>query len=169
MGMRILAIVAMGMLATCSSEAPPAEAPAETAKALTPGEYEVSGKIETLRSTDGATPATNAKLGDPPVLARACIAADGVMEPMMFGEAGDECRSDNAYARNGKLNLQLSCTREGAPGQVMQTINGSFTSESFVAEVTTGTYFTGPGDYSMKRTLAGKRVGDCAAAAPAKS
>jgi hypothetical protein len=162
--MRIFAIVAMGLLAACSSEAPPAEAPAESAKALTPGEYEVSGKIEMLRSTDGATPATKAKLGDPPVLARACVAADGTMEPMMFGEAGDECKAENAYARNGRLNLQLSCTRDGAPGQVLQTINGSFTSESFVAEATTGTYFTGTGDYSMKRTLAGKRVGNCAAA-----
>ena len=162
--MRILAIVATGLLAACSSEAPPADAPAESAKALTPGEYEVSGKIEMLRSTDGATPATKAKLGDPPVLARACVAADGTMEPMMFGEAGDECKAENAYARNGRLNLQLSCTREGAPGQVLQTINGSFTADGFVAEATTGTYFTGPGDYSMKRTLAGKRVGNCAAA-----
>jgi hypothetical protein len=162
--MRILAIVTMGLLAACSSEAPPTEAPAETAKALTSGEYEVSGKIETLRSTDGTTPATKAKLGDPPVLARACVAADGTMEPMMFGEPGDKCKAENAYARNGRLNLQLSCTREGAPGQVMQTINGSFTSESFVAEVTTGTYFSGSGDYSMKRTLAGKRVGECPAA-----
>src|SRR5688572_22291352 len=161
--MRIMALVAIGLLAACSSEAPPAEAPAETAIALTPGEYEVSGKIEMLRSTDGATPLTKAKLGDPPVLARACVAADGTMEPMMFAEAGDECKAENAYARKGRLNLQLSCTREGAPGQVMQTINGSFTSEGFVAEATTGTYFTGTGDYSMKRTLAGKRVGDCAA------
>lgn len=167
--MRIFAVVATGLLAACSSEAPPAEAPAETAKALTPGEYEVSAKIEMLRSTDGATPATKAKLGDPPVLARACVAADGTMEPMMFGEAGDECKAENAYARNGRLNLQLSCTREGAPGQVLQTINGSFTSESFVAEATTGTYFTGLGDYSMKRTLAGKRVGDCPPAPPAKA
>lgn len=167
--MRILVIAAMAMAAGCSGEAPPADAPAETAKALTPGEYEVSGKIETLRSTDGATPATKAKLGDPPVLARACVAADGTMEPMMFGEAGDKCKAENAYARNGRLNLQLSCTREGAPGQVLQTINGSFTSESFVAEATTGTYFTGPGDYSMKRTLAGKRVGECPPAPPAKA
>ena len=37
-----------------------------------------------------------------------------------------------------------------ANGQVLQTINGSFTSESFVAEAVTGTYFTGSGDYSMK-------------------
>ena len=167
--MRILAIVAIGLVAACSSEAPPADAPAETAAALKPGEYEVSGKIETLRSTDGGTPATKSKLGDPPVLARACVAADGTMEPMMFGEAGDECKTENAYARNGRLNLQLSCTREGAPGQVMQTINGSFTSEGFIAEATTGTYFTGSGDYSMKRTLAGKRVGECPPAAAAKS
>lgn len=162
--MRILAIVAAGLLAACSSGASPTDAPPETAKALTPGEYEVSSKIEMLRSTDGATPATKAKLGDPPVLARACVAADGTMEPMMFGEAGDECKAENAYARNGRLNLQLSCTREGAPGQVLQTIDGTFTSESFVAEATTGTYLTGSGDYSMKRTLAGKRVGNCAAA-----
>ena len=161
--MRIFAIVALGMLAACSSEAPPTEA-AEAVKALVPGQYEVSGKIEALQSTDGTTPATKAKLGDPPVLARACVAADGTMEPMMFAEAGDDCKVENAYARNSKLNLQLSCTRKGAPGQVMQTVNGSFKAESFVAEAITGTYFTGPGDYSMKRTLAGKRVGDCAAA-----
>lgn len=154
-------------LAGCSNDQAPAPAP-ETAAAetLKAGEYEVATKVEDLRSTDHTTPLTKLKLmaaGDSPAVHRACVAADGTIAPGMFTEAGDSCKVDNSYSRNGKINLQLGCTRSGAPGQVMHSVDGDFKADSFTATVNTGTYFTGSGDYAMRRTMTARRVGNCPA------
>ena len=134
--------------------------------ALNPGEYEVTTLVESLQSTDGTTPATKteaAKEAGKPITHRACVTTGGEVEPAMFSEAGDECRIENVYARNGRLQLSLNCTRPGSPGQVLQQVDGKFTADSFEATVNTGTYLTGAGDYSMRRKMTGKRTGDCAA------
>jgi hypothetical protein len=153
-------------LAACGQqEAAPADNGSEQLPAaLNPGDYEVTTLVQSLRSTDGTPPATKAKAsatGDKPIVHRACVGSDGTVEPVMFSEAGDECRIENAYARNGRLQLNLSCTRPGSPGQVMQSVNGKFTADGFEATVETGTYFTGAGDYQMRRQMTGKRTGDC--------
>jgi len=152
-------------LAGCSNEQAPAAAP-ETAAApatLAAGEYEVATKVEDLRSTDHTTPLTKARqmaAGDAPTVHRACVAADGTIADDMFTEAGDSCKVGNSYARNGRINLQLSCTRS-APGTVMHSVDGDFTADGFTATVNTGTYLNGSGDYTMRRAMTAKRVGNC--------
>ena len=169
----LAASASIAALGGCSNESAPAAAPAvEPAKALAAGEYEVSTKVEDLRSTDHTTPATKAKLASADSAAavhRACVADDGTIAPAMFAESGDSCREENSYVRNGKINLQLTCTRTGNPGQVLQSVAGEFQADSFTATVNTGTYFMGPGDYAMRRTLTAKRVGACAAAGQKKA
>ena len=160
-------------LAGCSNEQAPAAAPdtAATAETLAAGEYEVATKVEDLRSTDHTTPLTKAKqmaANDAPSVHRACVAADGSIASDMFTEAGDRCKVNNSYARNGKINLQLSCTRS-TPGSVMHSVDGDFTADSFTATVNTGTYFTGSGDYAMRRTMTAKRVGACPAGGEKKA
>ena len=156
-----------GSLAGCGNGSAPAASPAtEAAAALSAGEYEVATKVEDLRSTDHTTPLTKAKqmaAGDPPVVHRACVGSDGAIATAMFAEAKDDCSVQNSYVRNGKINLQLSCTRPGAPGQVLQSVDGDFTADSFTATVNTGTYFMGSGDYAMRRTMTARRVGACGA------
>ncbi|HEX6217696.1 MAG TPA: DUF3617 family protein [Sphingomicrobium sp.] len=167
MRIAIMAVAGLPMmaLAGCSNESAPAAAPAvETAKSLAAGQYEVSTKVEDLRSTDHTTPLTKAKLAtasSSPVVHRACVAEDGSIAADMFAEAGDKCKTENSYVRGGKINLQLSCTRSGAAGQVLQSIAGEYTADSFTATVNTGTYFAGAGDYAMRRTMTAKRVGSC--------
>jgi hypothetical protein len=168
--MRIFLTVATGVsmlaIAGCANESAPAAAPeTETAKALEAGEYEVATKVEDLRSVDHTTPLTKAKLtaaADAPMVHRACVGADGLIAPAMFAEANDSCKVDNSYVRNGKINLQLTCSRSGA-GQVLQSVDGDFKADSFTATVNTGTYFAGPGDYAMRRSMTAKRVGNCPA------
>jgi hypothetical protein len=164
----MIAMTAAALLSGCGGEEKVADNGSEQVPAaLNPGEYEVTTLVEELRSTDGTTPATKsaaAKAGDKPVTHRACIASDGTVEPAMFSEPGDECRIENVYARNGRLTMNLNCTRPSAPGQVLQSVNGTFSADSFEARVSTGTYLTGAGDYSMRRSMKGKRVGDCAPA-----
>ena len=160
-------------LAACSDDSATTAPPkAEKAATLAAGEYEVATKVEDLRSTDHTTPLTKAKLTGPdgaPTVQRACVAADGTIAPEVFTEPGDTCKINNSYARSGKINMQIGCERAGAPGNVMHSIDGNFESESFTATVNTGTYFTGSGDYAMRRSMTGKRVGVCPASAEKKS
>ena len=163
---KVLMLAAIAALGACGGQeaAPVDNGSEQVPAALNPGDYEVATIVQSLRSTDGTPPATKAKAaapGDKPLVHRACVGTDGTVEPAMFSESGDECRIENAYARNGRLQLNLSCTRPGAPGQVLQSVNGKFTAEGFEATVDTGTYLTGAGDYQMRRVMTGKRTADC--------
>jgi hypothetical protein len=175
--MRIFLMIAASApalaLASCSNESAPAAVP-EAAKAekLAAGQYEVATKVEDLRSTDHTTPATKAKLSTAsaaPVMHRACVAEDGTIATDMFSEATDSCKVENSYVRSGKLNMQLSCSRSGTPGQVLHSVAGDFSADSFEATVNTGTYFSGSGDYAMRRSLTAKRVGACPAGGAKKA
>lgn len=161
--MRLWAIAAVGLLAGCSDGAPQGAKKAAKADALQAGEYVMTAKVTALRSTDGTTPLTQLKLGDENVI-KGCIAADGALDPALFAETGDACTATNSYVRGGKLSVQLSCAREGAPGQVLPAVDGQFTADSFDGTVVTITYLTGPGDYSLTRSVTAKRVGECRAA-----
>lgn len=151
---------AAALLTGCGGEATkPAET--ATAKALTPGEYEITSEVTKLVSTDKTTPATNAKLGDKSTY-RACVASDGTIDPPMFVDAGDQCTKQSSYARSGRLSIQYSCTRAGK-GNIYPAADGNFDAKGFEAVVTVGTAFTGDGDYNLTRRLTAKRVGNCPA------
>lgn len=159
----ILGLAAAGLVAGCSDDTAPKAEEAQAA-ALQPGEYEISAKVDEIHSTDKTTPLIKAKAGDPPTVRRACFAAGGAIAPDAFADAGDTCSTSSSYLRNGRLSLQLTCSRPDK-GQVMQLADGSFKVDSFEAKLTTATYFAGPGDYQLTRTFTGKRVGECPAAA----
>jgi hypothetical protein len=150
------------LTAACGGEGAEQKKPAETkAAALQPGEYEVTGTVKSLRSTDQSTPATKLKAGATLEAVRACVAADGKLDPKLIAEsAGDTCKEDTAFLRSGRINVQLNCQRSGKGG-IMQLANGTFKADSFDVEVLSNSFFSGSGDYSMTRTLTGKRVGDC--------
>ena len=160
----ILGLAAATVLSGCGGEpAQPQKKAEERATALQPGEYEVTGTVKDVKSTDKTTPATALKAGAALTAVRACIAADNKFDSKLLAEAaGDSCKEDTAYVSNGRLNIQLNCQRSGKGG-VMQLANGTFKADSFDAEVLTSTYFAGDGDYTATRSLAGKRVGDCSA------
>ena len=136
-----------------------------TAATLQPGEYELSTTVEEVRSTDDSTPATELKAGAPATTSRACVAADGALDPAMFAEAGDQCNVTDSYVRNGRMSVQLRCTRAGKGGHVMQLVDGDFKADSFEATVLGSTGFAGAGDYETRRKVTARRVGDCPAAA----
>lgn len=161
----IIGLTAAGLLAACSGDTPKEEKAAEKVDALQPGEYEYTTKVDEVRSTDNTAPATAMKVaaaGETPPTARVCVTAEGV-PPTTFAEAGDTCAPTSSYMRGGRMSLQFNCTRTGRGG-LTQLVDGNFTANTFEAKVITSTYFSGPGDYSMSRTLTGRRVGDCPAA-----
>jgi hypothetical protein len=160
--MRIVAIIGAAALAAgCGGEAEQKKTPEAKAAALQPGEYEVTGTVKDVKSTDKTTPATKLKAGATLGPVRACIAADGKLDTNLLAEsAADTCKEDTSFVRNGRFNVQLNCQRSGQGG-VMQLANGTFKADSFEVEVLSSSYFSGSGDYSATRTLTGKRVGDC--------
>lgn len=160
--MRSLMIAAVALLSACESEAPKPAA-VQQAKALTPGEYEISSEVTKLASADKSVPATALKLGDKSVT-RACVAANGTLDPAMFIDAGDKCTTLNSYVRSGRLSVQYQCSRPGK-GNVHPAADGKFAADGFEAVVTVGTAFSGDGDYNLTRMLKAKRVGDCPAGA----
>ena len=158
----IIGVAAAGLLAACSGETetePQAEAPAN---ALQPGEYELSTKVDAIRSTDNTTPASESKAGGEPAVTRTCIPADGKPDPAAFAEAGESCTPMDTYLRGGRMSLQYKCNRSGK-GMLTQLVDGNFKKDSFEAKGTTATYFSGTGDYEMVRSFTGRRVGECSA------
>lgn len=162
----IIAAGAAILAAGCSAEAPKAEeAPAAELK---PGQYQASWTIAQLRSTDRTIPATNLKEKATGTTTR-CIAAKNAIDPALFAEDGDTCTETNAYARNGRISIELTCKRKGDAGEIRESISGTYTADAFEAEVSTSTYLEAPGDYALTRTVTAKRIGECpgAAAKPA--
>jgi Protein of unknown function (DUF3617) len=155
-------------LTACSGDTAKQAKKEAKADALKPGEYEVTDKVDELRSTDNSTPATAMKVaaaGEASRTSRICVGKDGAINRKIFAEAGDKCASTGSYMRGGRLSYQFNCTRAGKGG-LSQLVDGKFTADSFEATVSSSTYFSGPGDYALSRTLTGKRVGECSAAQP---
>jgi hypothetical protein len=163
--MILITAVAATALTSCSDTIAPANNVAEAAAtALQPGEYGLTAKVDELRSTDNTTPATALKVGGAPKTSRTCVGPDNAIEPSAFVEAGETCTPSDSYMRNGRMNLQYRCNRSGK-GQLTHVVDGSFKGDSFTAQVRTGTYFSGSGDYDLMRSIEAKRVGECAAKA----
>ena len=168
--MRRLIMIAgtAALIAGCGDDAPVKNEP-ETAASLEPGQYQADWKVASLRIVDkNPTAATNLK-PDATGTTTACVGAGGAVDPALFAEDGDNCTIGNPYIRNGRLQMDLTCSRKGQEGQVRQSVSGTFTADTINAEVSTTTYLSGYGDYAMSRTFTAKRLGECppAAADPA--
>ena len=165
----IVAAIAALVVAGCSEDAP-TQQPVQKAAALTPGEYEASWTVTELRSTDKTDPATDLTVGKTGSV-KACIGEGPAVDVALFADSNDTCTPTNSYVRGGRMNIQMRCAREDEGGPVMQTMTGTSSADGFEGEISTSTYLAGFGDYSMIRTVSGKRVGDCPAedsAAPAQ-
>jgi hypothetical protein len=164
----ILGVAAAGLLAACSGDTAKEAKKEAKADALQPGEYEFTAVVDSVSSTDNTTPATNMKVsaeGEETEKVRVCVGKDGAIDPLIFAEAGDQCTPSSTYMRGGRMSLQFNCNR-AKRGTLTQLVDGNFTATSFEAKVITSSYFSGPGDYALSRTLTGRRVGDCPAAQP---
>jgi hypothetical protein len=172
--MRSLLIVPLCLLSACSGgeggggEEQKAQAQAATIEA---GQWETSFEVTEHRSVDKTTPVLKAAAGDKETAALCVAEADkATPPPELFAGPGYACKYRSSYVRNGRINASLDCTRPGIRGQLMLSVDGSYTGTSFEGTVQTTTYLPGDGDFASMRKIAGRKTGaTCAAAAPEKS
>lgn len=158
---RILATATLALtLAACGGGETAEEEVAEPVDVMLPGNFQLTSEVTDLSSTDGTDPVTSAEVGSS-VTANVCVGEDGLLPAAAFGEEGDDCTIENPYVRRGKIRQALVCQREGQDGQIRLQVDADFTEDGIEGTVSTMTYFSGDGDYSMKRTLTGTRTGDC--------
>jgi hypothetical protein len=170
--MRNLLLMPLCLVAACSGgeggggEEKKAEAQAATIEA---GQWETSFEVTEHRSADQTEPALKAAVGDRETGALCVAEADkATPPPELFAGPGYACKYKNSYVRNGRINASLDCTREGIVGQLMLSIDGSYTGTSFEGNVQTTTYLPGRGDFASMRKISGRKIGaSCAAAEPA--
>ncbi|WP_260482700.1 DUF3617 domain-containing protein [Sphingomicrobium flavum] len=136
------------------------EEPAAKAEMLSAGLYEVSVTADAVASTDGTTPAASMKEGDNASM-QVCVGEEGAATLALYREAQDDCTAQRPYVRPGRMQVEMRCDRAGLSGDINARADGTYTEDSFEAEVKTTTYLTGSGDYAMSRTITGRRVGDC--------
>ena len=168
--MRSLTILAACSLAACSGgggeEEKKAEAPAATMEA---GQWQTQFEVTAHRTTDKTEPALKAAVGDKET-GSACIAAgsEATPPPALFAGPGYDCSYKSSYIRNGRINASLKCSRAGMPGEIMMSVDGSYTGTSFEGTASTTTYLVGNGDFASTRKISGRKTGPtCAAEEPA--
>ena len=157
----VIAATAALFVSACGGEAPQENKAVETPDTPTAGQYQASWTVTALRSIDKTTPATNLK-DKATGTSTGCVDTSGAIDPALFAEDGDECTIGSKYIRSGRISMDVKCSRKGAPGEVRQSISGSYTADGIEAEVSTSTYLSGTGDYAMTRTFTAKRAGECA-------
>jgi hypothetical protein len=161
--MRCLIIVPLFLAAACSGGGE--EKAEEAAATMQAGQWEVSSEVTAFRSTDKATPALKAAVGDK-ATAPACIEAGKESKPPaeMFAGAGYECDYKDSYIRSGRVTATLECERDALEGKIFMTIQGSYKGDSFEGTSDATSYLSGEGDFAMNSKISGRRTGPTCAA-----
>ena len=156
--MRILMMVPLCLLAACGGEE---KKPEETAAAtMSAGQWEVSSDVTSFRSTDKATPALKAAVGDKSTVSTCVEPGDAAKpKPELFAGEGYECKYKNDYIKNGRINASITCKRDALEGEIMMSVQGSYTGDSFEGTVDTISYLSGDGDFAMNSKITGRRTG----------
>lgn len=165
--MRKLILIAPLVLAACGEAEEPVQNQAvEAANGLEPGLWEVSSEVTAFEQADEGEPVIDAAVGS--IATENICVGEGDRPPteLFAGEAYD-CEYSNYYARNGRMNLTLNCSLEGASGNIAMAVEGTFAGDSFEVSRDITTYLTGQGDVRTKANVTGRRVGECPAEAEA--
>ena len=160
--MRYLCLVPVLALAACGGDTQ------NKSKAggavLQPGQYEVTAEVTNFRKADQGTAKIDTPAGTRTTRS-VCLTGTPDATPDLFADEGFTCQTyGGAYARNGMLNLSLTCSRPGLDGQLGYSISGSYDARSFQADRTLTTALSTDGDVVIVSRAQGRRTGDCSAA-----
>jgi hypothetical protein len=163
--MRALIIVPLCLMAACSDGGGEENQAEEAAATMQAGQWDVSSEVTAFRSTDKATPALKAAVGDK-TTAPACIEAGKEDKPpaAMFAGAGYECSYKDKYIRGGRVTATLDCERDALEGHIFMTVQGTYKGDSFEGTSSAVSYLSGDGDFAMESKISGRRTGPTCAA-----
>ena len=167
--MRFLIIVPFCLAAACSGGGGEENKVEEAAATMRAGQWEVTSEVTAFRSTDQATPALKAAVGDK-AAAPGCIEAgkEGKPPPELFAGAGYECEYKDSYIRSGRITATLDCERDALEGKIFMTVQGTYKGDSFEGTADATSYLAGDGDFAMSSKLSGRRTGPTCAAPAAE-
>ena len=162
--MRHLFILSACLLATACGGGEEKKADVAQAATMEAGQWETALEVTGIRSTDKTTPALKAKAGDKET-GGACIGAGSEGKPPaeLFAGPDYKCTTQTSFIRNGRISASLKCSRPGISGDIMHSVDGSYTGTTFEGSVSTITYLPGAGDFEMSRKITGRKTGAASA------
>lgn len=172
--MRTLALIPLLLAAACSDSGGAGQktddAAAKKAMELNAGQWQTSAQFSDVKVVDGETPAIKAAVGET-MTATACVGEAEGKKPQaaLFAAAGDSCTWQNFYMSRGRINGDMRCRRDGASGDIMVSMQGTYTADSFEVATDTRTVLSGPGDIEATGTMTGRHAGACTAEAAAET
>ncbi|HYJ53397.1 MAG TPA: DUF3617 family protein [Allosphingosinicella sp.] len=158
--MRALAVIPFIILAASCGETP-AENKAQPAAALPPaGQWELTSEVTSLAKVDTEAPRLNTPVGTRAT--NSVCAAEGHQLPSAFfaGE-GYRCTYGTYYARNGRLNVTMSCRRDGLAGDITMAAEGTYQGDTAEFRRNLRTNLTTEGDSVIDARVTARRTGDC--------
>jgi hypothetical protein len=160
--MRLLIVIPLLLVASCGGEAPPEEKKSARLAAMEAGQFELASEVTSLSNVDQGASAINTPVGTKANMS-ICLSGSGRAPTELFSGEGYECSYNNYYARNGRINALLNCTRSGLQGDIAMTVDGTFEAGQIRFNRNIRTILAGDGDVLINERVTGRRTGDCAA------
>lgn len=159
--MRALVLTAFVCCLAGCGEAP-AEKKTERAAAIAPGQWELASEVTGFRQTDTGRPSIATPVGTR-ATASVCVGAGSELPTAYFAGEGYRCAygTGSYYVRGGRINLTMTCTREGLTGNIAMSVEGTFQSGSAEFRRNLRTILVSDGDVEIDSRVTGRRTGDC--------
>jgi hypothetical protein len=157
--MRAWLLIPLLLASGCGSSGPE-EKKAARAASLEAGQYALESEVATLASQDEGAPAINTPAGTR-ASQNVCVGGSGRVPTELLSGEGYDCTYDNYYFRNGRINVLLSCTREGLQGNISMSVDGTFEAGQLSYDRKVRTILASDGDVQIDLSVTGRRTGDC--------
>ena len=158
--MRILLAIPLLVTAACgSNEAEKNTAAPARAATVAAGQYALVSEVTALTNLDGG----QARIDTPPGTRaeyQVCVGGDRP-DPVLFTGEDYDCDYKDYYARNGRMNVTLECTRDGLSWNINIMSDGEFTADGVEFTRELGTQLSTEGDVRISARVTGRRTGDC--------
>jgi len=158
--MRAPVLIAFVFVAGCGGEA--TENKVERAAALAPGQWELTSEVTSFRQADQGRPGIATPVGSR-ATANICVGAGSELPTAFFAGEGYRCAygTGSYYVHGGRINVTLTCTREGLTGNITMSADGAFQANSAEFRRNLRTILVGDGDVEIESRTTARRTGDC--------
>ena len=163
--MRALLVIPIILIAASCGEAPVENKAGPAASPQLPaGMWELTSEVTSLAKVDTEAPRINTPVGTRATNS-VCV-RDGHQVPSAFFAGADyRCTYGNYYARNGRLNVTLTCRRDGLAGDINMAADGTYQGDTAEFRRNLRSNLTTEGDAVIDARVTARRTGECPAGA----